>query len=621
KHKIPMLSLSNAFNAEDLEEFSKRLRTFLQLEENDAIAFVAEPKIDGLSCSLRYEEGVLVSASTRGDGNTGENITENARTIKSVPAELHKNNSFKIPSVLEVRGEIYIEKADFLSMNETRKHNGEQPFANPRNAAAGSVRQLDITVTASRPLKFFAYTLGEAEGIELSSQEELRAALVSYGFEINEPSRLCSSEKELIEYYNYIGDIRYNLPFDIDGVVYKANDFALQRRLGFVSRSPRWAIAYKFAPEQAITKINDIIIQVGRTGALTPVADLEPVNIGGVIVKRATLHNESEIIRKDIRIGDIVHVQRAGDVIPQVVSVDKGKRKSKGKKFVFPDVCPVCGSPAVRREGIVVRRCSGGFSCPAQAVERIRYFTGRKAFNIEGLGDSTAKELWEAGILKSPADIFRLKEHKEELLKRDGWGKKSVENLLDAIDTARTVSLERFIFSLGIPQVGTATALLLAKHYVSYGAFEKAVNSILEDTKHKDIEESAAFKELCSVDQIGVAIAKDIIEFYSQKHNVRIIEELLSLVDVKEYQNTKSDIDSVITGKTIVFTGTLSSMGRNEAKSIAQSLGAVVASSVSSKTDFLIAGEDAGSKAQKAKELGVAVLTDEEWQKIVNGVF
>jgi len=616
-----MLSLSNAFNAEDLEEFSKRLRTFLQLEENDAIAFVAEPKIDGLSCSLRYEEGVLVSASTRGDGNTGENITENARTIKSVPAELHKNNSFKIPSVLEVRGEIYIEKADFLSMNETRKHNGEQPFANPRNAAAGSVRQLDITVTASRPLKFFAYTLGEAEGIELSSQEELRAALVSYGFEINEPSRLCSSEKELIEYYNYIGDIRYNLPFDIDGVVYKANDFALQRRLGFVSRSPRWAIAYKFAPEQAITKINDIIIQVGRTGALTPVADLEPVNIGGVIVKRATLHNESEIIRKDIRIGDIVHVQRAGDVIPQVVSVDKGKRKSKGKKFVFPDVCPVCGSPAVRREGIVVRRCSGGFSCPAQAVERIRYFTGRKAFNIEGLGDSTAKELWEAGILKSPADIFRLKEHKEELLKRDGWGKKSVENLLDAIDTARTVSLERFIFSLGIPQVGTATALLLAKHYVSYGAFEKAVNSILEDTKHKDIEESAAFKELCSVDQIGVAIAKDIIEFYSQKHNVRIIEELLSLVDVKEYQNTKSDIDSVITGKTIVFTGTLSSMGRNEAKSIAQSLGAVVASSVSSKTDFLIAGEDAGSKAQKAKELGVAVLTDEEWQKIVNGVF
>lgn len=601
-HAVPMLSLNNAFSDEDVENFATRIRRFLQLPDEENLAFMAEPKIDGLSASLRYEKGELVIAATRGDGTTGENITANVRTIKNVPHKLQK----PFPDVVEIRGEIFLNRDDFIKLNQQREAAGEALFANPRNAAAGSVRQLDSTITASRPLQFFGYALGDVSATTAKTQSDLRSQIKAWGFTLNEPSRLCPDIKELLAYYRQLESQRHALPFDIDGVVYKLNRFDWQERLGFISRAPRWAIAHKFAAEQATTRLHKIIIQVGRTGALTPVAELEPVTVGGVVVSRATLHNEDEIARKDVREGDIVQLQRAGDVIPQIVSVDTTQRLKNSKPFIFPDRCPECGSPAVREEGMAVRRCTGGLICPAQAVERLRHFVSRNAFNIEGFGDQRIHELWLEKIIKTPADIFRLKKHRADLEKREGWGEKSVEKLLAAIEARRSISLDRFIYALGIRQIGEATAKLLARHYQSLSGWRQAMLDA-------GLESSDAFHNLTAIDQIGPLVARDLIGFFKEKYNRDMLDGLAEELTVEDYRKPSGTGESSLAGKVIVFTGTLEKMGRSEAKAKAEELGAHVSSSVSAKTDYVVAGADAGSKATKAKELGVKLLSEDEW--------
>ena len=631
QHALPMLSLSNAFTDEDVTDFTDRIRRFLQLSDDTTLAFMAEPKIDGLSASLRYEHGELVMAATRGDGTVGENITANVRTIKNVPHTLHK----PYPDIVEIRGEIFLEREDFIALNKKREAEGEALFANPRNAAAGSVRQLDSNITASRPLKFFGYALGEIgngmpdsagmtqvdskhstkdvlpakAGIPFvfgNTQEELRKQIAHWGFALNEPAKLCESTEDILAYYHQIESKRHALPFDIDGVVYKLNNREWQERLGFVSRAPRWAIAHKFAAEQATTRLQKIIIQVGRTGALTPVADLEPVTVGGVVVSRATLHNEDEIQRKDIREGDLVTLQRAGDVIPQIVSADVSQRPKNSKPFVFPTNCPECGSLAIREEGMAVRRCEGGLICPAQAVERLRHFTSRNAFNIEGLGDQRIHELWQEKLIQTPADIFRLKQHKKLLEQREGWGEKSTEKLLNAIEARRTIPLDRFIYALGIRQIGEATAKLLARHYKNLDAWRNAMLAA-----HK--EDSDAWCELTTIDQIGPLVARDLVGFFLEQHNRDVLDDLANELTVEDHRVVAIQHESPFAGKTIVFTGTLEKMGRAEAKAKAESLGANVSGSVSAKTDYVIVGADAGSKATKAKELGVKLLLEDEW--------
>ena len=605
-HATPMLSLNNAFTDEDITDFVTRIRRFLQLPDEAGLAFMTEPKIDGLSASLRYENGKLVQAATRGDGVTGENITTNVRTIKSVPHLLNK----PFPGIVEVRGEIFLNRKDFAAINKVREAEGEPLFANPRNAAAGSVRQLDSNITASRPLAFFGYSLGEIQGEEPKSQQELRRQLKHWGFTLNEPARLCEKTDEILAYYHEIETTRHTLPFDIDGVVYKLDRKDWQERLGFVSRAPRWAIAHKFAAEQAETKLHKINIQVGRTGALTPVAELEPVNVGGVMVSRATLHNEDEIQRKDIREGDVVRIQRAGDVIPQVLEVDLKQRPQNAKSYKFPDHCPECNSLAVREEGMAVRRCTGGLICPAQAVERLIHFVSRNALNIEGLGDQRVRELWQDEILHSPADIFRLHKHHTALEQREGWGEKSAGKLLAAIEARRTMPLDRFIYALGIRQVGEATAKLLARHYRN---LQNWCDAMIAAQK----EDSDAWNDLNSIDQIGPLVARDIVAFFTEKHNRDILKNLASELTIEEYKSIGGN--KPLAGKTIVFTGTMASMGRSEAKAKAESLGATVVGSVSKKTDFVVVGEDAGSKAAKARELGVQVLSENDWQKLVEG--
>jgi len=607
RHAIPMLSLSNAFTDDDITDFVQRICRFLQLPEDATPEFVAETKIDGLSASLRYEGGELAVASTRGDGTTGENITPNVRTIHDVPKRLH--GSF--PGVLEIRGEIYMNRDDFMKLNETRASEGEDLFANPRNAAAGSVRQLDPSISASRPLRFFAYALGENRGAAFKSQQEIRAHLKAWGFHLNEPSLLCKGEGELLDFYRAVEAKRHALPYDIDGVVYKLNRADWQERLGFVSRSPRWAIAHKFAAEQAETKINAINIQVGRTGALTPVAELEPVTVGGVVVSRATLHNEDEIRRKDIRVGDVVRIQRAGDVIPQVLEVDLKRRPKNSKPFVFPTHCPECGSIAVREDGMAVRRCMGGLVCPAQAVERLRHFASREAFNIEGLGEQRVRELWQDKLIHSPADIFRLKEHRKDLEEREGWGKKSVDKLLEAIEARREIPLDRFIYALGIRQVGDATAKLLARHYLTFEHWLSAMKAVRE-------AQSPARQDLQNIDQIGPLIAQDIADFFMEEHNLEVIDALSKELSLLPYEKPKG-VSSALSGKTVVFTGTLANMSRAEAKAKAESLGAKVAGSVSAKTDFVVVGEDAGGKADKARALGVTVFNEAQWLAMLEG--
>ncbi len=604
RHAVPMLSLANAFSEEDVSDFYDRVRKFLNI--SGAIEMLAEPKIDGLSCSLRYEQGELKSAATRGDGEEGEDVTLNVKTIKSVPEKI-KN----APAILEVRGEIYMTREDFKKLNEQQEKDGEKIFANPRNASAGSLRQLDVSITGKRPLKFFGYALGETSEQISDTQEGVRKKLESFGFEIPAPSEVVDTPEKLVKFHQSVYAARAEIPYDLDGIVYKVNSLDYQKRLGFISRSPRWATAHKFPAEQAETVLNKIVIQVGRTGVLTPVAELEPVNVGGVMVSRATLHNEDEIKRKDAREGDHIIIQRAGDVIPQVVSVDLSKRKKDAKAFTFPTKCPECGSPAVREEDEAATRCTGGILCPAQAVERLIYFVSKYAFDIEGLGDKIIREFYAEGLVKTPADIFRLGEHTEILKTREGWGALSVKNLMKSIEERRHIALDRFIYALGIRQVGQATAKKLAQTY-------ETLDQLVSQMKAAKDGEGDAFAQLISIGDIGPAVAADLVAFFADKRNLDIIHDLQGQLDVKTYERPKA-VQSAVTGKSVVFTGKLSKLGRDEAKAQAESFGAKVAGAVSKNTDYLIAGEDAGSKLKKAAELGVKVLSEDEWIALISG--
>ena len=611
-HRVAMLSLSNGFSDEDVREFWTRVTRFLNLKEGDALEVTAEPKIDGLSASLRYENGKFIVGATRGDGRVGENVTENLRTIKDIPATLKGKN---IPDVFEVRGEVYMSHADFEALNKRQEEAGKPQFANPRNAAAGSLRQLDSKITASRPLRFFAYAWGDQSEMPADTQAGVVAAFAKWGFEVNPLFRTCRSVEELISFYHDIEMQRADLGYDIDGIVYKVNRLDYQQRLGFVSRSPRWALAHKFPAEQAFTKLLGIDIQVGRTGALTPVARLEPVTVGGVVVSNATLHNEDEILRKDIRIGDTVVVQRAGDVIPQVVSVVLEKRPKGAKAFEPLTECPICHSHAVREvdektgETDVVRRCTGGLICPAQAVERLRHFVSRNAFDIEGLGEKQIAAFFADGTITSPGDIFTLEDRDKASLKklkdREGWGGTSAKKLFAAIDDRRSIDIDRFIFGLGIRHVGETNARLLAR---SYGTLDH----FIEEMEKAVDPESDARRDLMSIDGVGEVLAEALIDFFAEEHNREVLKSL-SDAGVVAVPLPAQETSSPVTGKTVVFTGSLERMTRAEAKARAEQLGAKVAGSVSTKTDILVAGADAGSKLTKAAALGVKVISEDEW--------
>ena len=606
RHSVPMLSLGNAFDDADVAEFLARVRRFLNLKPEAPLDIVAEAKIDGLSVSLRYQDGQLVQAATRGDGTTGENVTANVRTIENVPLRLHGTDW---PAVIEVRGEVFMRRADFVALNARQEAAGAKVFANPRNAAAGSLRQLDSRITSDRPLHFIGYHWGELSQPIGEGIWAIRERLAAWGFQVNEPARLCHDLEEILAFYSKVMADRPALPHDIDGVVYKVDSLALQERLGFVSRAPRWAVAHKFPAEQAQTLLKDIDIQVGRTGALTPVARLEPITVGGVVVSNATLHNEDEIARKDVRIGDTVVIQRAGDVIPQVVSVVLDKRPDGLKKYKFPEVCPVCGSHAVREPGEAARRCTGGLICPAQALERLKHFVGRDAFDIEGLGARHIVAFRADGLIETPADIFRLKDHEAEIAEREGWGEKSAENLVAAIEARRSIALERFIYALGIRQVGQATARLLARNY-------ETLDKLIAAMKAAEDPESPAYADLLNIEGIGPGVAADLLGFFSEPHNQTILAELQGELAV-EAAEAPDETDSPVAGKTVVFTGTLATMGRSEAKARAEALGAKVAGSVSKKTDYVIVGADAGSKARKAEELGVTILSEDDWLELI----
>jgi DNA ligase (NAD+) len=615
RHSVPMLSLGNAFDSEDVRQFVERVHRFLRLDTDAPLAFMAEPKIDGLSISLRYVEGKLVEAATRGDGMEGENVTRNVMTISEIPHRLKGRNH---PELIDVRGEIYITRHDFALLNEKQAASGAKVFANPRNSAAGSLRQLDVAITAARPLRFFAYAWGEASKLPADTQSGVDAAFAKWGLPVNARASLCNGADELIAYYDELAADRAELPYDIDGVVYKVDRLDLQERLGFVSRSPRWAIAHKFPAQQAMTVLNGIDIQVGRTGALTPVARLEPVTVGGVVVTNATLHNEDEIARKDVRIGDTVTLQRAGDVIPQIVGVITDKRPKGAKPYKFPELCPYCGSHAVRETNEktgkvdVVRRCTGGLICPAQRVERLKHFVSRNAFDIEGLGEKNIQAFYDDGLIQSPEDIFTLAmrdaRSTNKLEEREGWGPQSATKLFNAIAARRDIALDRFIFALGIRHVGETTAKLLARFY---GSIENFRAAMLEAAKGRDSE---AFKELDNIEGIGEVVAQAIADFFAEPHNVRVVAELLKEVSPQPLEAV--DSSTVVSGKTVVFTGTLTLMTRGEAKAQAERLGAKVAGSVSKNTDYVVAGADAGSKLAKARELGVNVLAEEEWLRL-----
>jgi DNA ligase (NAD+) len=626
QHAVPMLSLGNAFADEDVADFVDRIRRFLNLDADHIPAIVAEPKIDGLSLSLRYENGELVRAATRGDGTTGEDVTANARTIKDIPNTLKGR---KIPAFCELRGEVYMLKQDFLELNKKQAKADDTVFANPRNSAAGSLRQKDVSITASRPLKFFAYAWGEMSELPAETQHGMLAWMDRAGFVVNPLTRLCMDIDEVLAFYRQIGEDRAALDYDIDGVVYKIDRLDWQERLGFVSRNPRWAIAHKFAAEQATTILNDIDIQVGRTGALTPVARLAPVTVGGVVVQNATLHNEDYIrgigndgapIRDgvDIRIGDTVVVQRAGDVIPQIVNVVLDKRPKDAQPFSFPQTCPACGSHAVREEGEAVRRCTGALICPAQAVERLKHFVSRNAFDIEGLGEKQVQEFFQDGLIMSPVDIFTMQKRDarsaKKLMEREGYGETSVRNLFAAIDARRNIELHRLIYGLGIRHVGEGNAKLLARHYGTIEAFREAM---LEAAKHGigEANTSEAYQDLNDIGGVGEIVADAVVEFFAEPRNVNALDELLAEIEVRPAEQPRRS--SPVSGKTVVFTGSLTKFTRDEAKAVAERLGAKVAGSVSKKTDYVVAGEDAGSKLAKARELGVAVLTEDEWLKLI----
>ena len=613
RHSVPMLSLGNAFEETEVREFLDRARRFLNLGTDDPLAVVAEPKIDGLSLALRYDRGRLVQAATRGDGSEGEEVTANAKTIADIPRNLSG-----APERVEVRGEVYMRHDDFAALNERQAVAGKTVFANPRNAAAGSLRQLDAGITADRPLRFVAYGWGTVSDPSALGETlwQARHWLEGLGFRMNQPVARCETVEEMFAHYNTLLGQRAELGYDIDGVVYKVDRLDYQQRLGQVSRAPRWAIAHKFPAEKAETVLETITVQVGRTGALTPVAHLKPVTVGGVVVQRATLHNEDEIRRKDIREGDRVVIQRAGDVIPQVVQVLDGDRADRQEPFTFPTICPCeLQSPVIREDDGAIARCSGGMACPYQRLERLRHFVSRDAFDIEGMGEKIVAQFHAEGIVNTPADIFTLEKRNgvafAALEERNGWGRQSVQNLFAAIEARRTISLDRFIYALGIRQVGQATARLLARVYGDLASWQDSMDQARD-------REGEAYNHLLSIDQIGQSVAEDILAFFEEPHNRDLLEALEKEVTVEPYK-APATAESALAGKTVVFTGSLETMSRNEAKAQAEALGAKVSGSVSSKTDYLVAGADPGSKLTKAKNAGVTVLSEEAWRALVEG--
>jgi len=613
RHAVPMLSLDNAFADDDVRDFVGRIRRFLRLPDDDEIAFSAEPKIDGLSMSLRYEHGTLVTGATRGDGNEGEDVTPNIKTLADIPQRLKGTG---VPAICEVRGEVYMTKHAFLALNKRQAEAGGQVFANPRNSAAGSLRQKDPLITAARPLGFFAYAWGEMSEMPADTQSGMIQWFERCGFKTNPLTKLCRGLDALLKFHHEIEAQRGTLDYDIDGVVYKVDRLDWQERLGFVSRSPRWAVAHKFPAERAITLLKDIEIQVGRTGALTPVAKLEPVTVGGVVVQNATLHNADEIARLDVRIGDTVQIQRAGDVIPQVLGVVTEKRPRGAKPYEFPKVCPcplhtdvVRDQTATGEEGAIAR-CTGEFACPYQAVEHLKHFVSRRAFDIDGLGDKQIELFYEQGWVKEPADIFTLEQRnsKIRLQEVEGFGETSVRNLFAAIAARREIALERFIYALGIRHVGETTAVALARGYGSWQAFHDACLKLAkgDDDTRQDMD---------ALDQIGDTVIDTLRDYFAEAHNRRRVERLAEQVTIREAEKPRSD--SAVAGKTVVFTGTLERMTRDEAKASAERLGAKVSGSVSKKTDYVVAGPGAGSKLADAKKLGVKVLTEDEWMKLI----
>lgn len=609
-HTVAMLSLDNAFTDEDVSDFVARVKKFLSLDNAAEMAFTAEPKIDGLSAALRYENGKLVSGATRGDGKTGEDVTANLSTLETIPKTLSGKGW---PDIVEVRGEVYIDHADFDTMNAAQVAAGKEAYKNPRNAAAGSLRQIDPNITAARPLKFFAYTWGQVSEPISETQMGAVERFAQWGFDVNPEMKLHVNARELIAHYHEIEAKRAALGYDIDGVVYKVNDLALQERLGFVSRAPRWAIAHKFPAEKAITVLEGIDVQVGRTGALTPVARLTPITVGGVVVSNATLHNEDEIDRLGVKPGDTVEIQRAGDVIPQVLRV---VQDGEGKRFTLPTQCPICGAEAARDldektgKQDVVRRCTNGLSCPAQAIEGLKHFVSRRAFDIDGMGAKQIEAFYEKGLVQEPADIFTL-EARNAVIKLEtweGWGETSASKLFEAIRISRDVPFARALYALGIRHVGQGNSELIAKHYLEWNAMQKA---LVAAKSH--IGESWA--DLLSIDGMGEAAAGSVVDFFNAPNNVKVIENLVEKINIIDAEPPASD--SPVAGKTVVFTGKLERFSRDEAKARATALGAKVSGSVSAKTDILIAGPGAGSKLKKAESLGVKTLTEDEWLELI----
>ncbi|MBT4709971.1 MAG: NAD-dependent DNA ligase LigA [Alphaproteobacteria bacterium] len=618
RHAQAMLSLDNAFGDDEVSEFIARVRRFLGLAEDEAVALVAEPKIDGLSASLRYEAGKFVQGATRGDGTTGEDITANLATLFGLPKTISG-----APDVLEVRGEVYMDRPAFEALNIAQEAAGKPAYINRRNAAAGSLRQLDASITGTRNLGFFAYSWGEVSDRTWDTQWDFLKQISKWKFPTNPLTKRCESLDEVLKYYADIGAKRGDLEYDIDGIVYKVDRLDWQERLGHVSHHPRWALAHKFPAEQAETKILKIEVQVGRTGAITPVARLEPVFVGGVMVSNATLHNEDNIREKDIREGDTVIIQRAGDVIPQVVEAVTEKRKGRPPKFKYPQVCPECGSAAVREEGEAVRRCTGGLICPAQRKERLRHFVSRDAFDIPGLGEKQIFQFWEEGLIKEPADIFDLERCNslpadqggidpplQDRGAEPGKRAKSVANLFAGIAARRDISLERFLYALGIRHVGQTTGRLLAQNYGSLAGFREAMTAATDP-------DGEAWAHLEAIDGIGPIVAQALVDFFAEGHNEKVVDDLDAALTVQDF--VQPDTDSPIAGKTVVFTGSLETMTRDEAKARAQSLGAKVAGSVSKKTDLVILGPGSGSKGKKATELGIETLDEQGWLDLIGG--
>lgn len=630
KHSKPMLSLSNAFSQDDIEDFITKCQRFLGIlpdgemdllnfdQKSSKLELFCELKIDGLSFSARFEDGKFVNAATRGDGEIGEDITQNVAVIKDFPLNLNIQNP---PKILEIRGEIYMSKNDFKNLNEKQEENNSKIFANPRNAAAGSLRQLDSKVTASRNLQYFAYGLGEySDDFNCDSQINLHQKLSEFGFKTEKNAKLLQNINQIITNYQEISDQRYHLDYDIDGMVYKINDFALQQRLGFISRSPRWAIAHKFEAEKAKTKINKITIQIGRTGSLTPVAELEPVNIGGVLVSRATLHNRDEIERKDIRQGDIAVIQRAGDVIPQITAIDKDDRKFDYPKFNFPENCPSCNTKVVQLEDDVIIRCPNHYGCDAQIKENLKHFVSKDAFNIDGFGKKQIDNFFDEGRIANFADIFTLEKREKDnlftdnsLYKKENWGEKSINNLFAAINDRRQIDLHRLIYAIGIRHIGQKNSKLLAIYFISFANF---IEKLTQMANLDNLEQSQQYQDFANIDGIGEKIAQSIIQYFSYQKNINILNNLVQELEIIDHKIIESN--SKYSGKIIVFTGTMDKMSRAEAKDKAEKLGFRVSNSISKKTDFLVTGEKSGSKLKKAEDLGINIMDELSWLKITN---